>query len=256
LLTKIHADLLDPDLALVNAAETTRKETIDVVVTSPPYKKKDGYSGLLMVALGQIVGPMLKPGGRVFINFGQLRENYFCNPFQARSEFERGSRLIAGQTIIWAKSIVVDDIQRGHFQPITMRSPTLNYCWEYVFQFYKPPEPKIDRLSIGVPYADKSNLTRGTRGSNGDLHCAGDIWFIPYETTGATKKKKHDYEYPEELVRRCLKLSGAKPGQTLLEPFCGSGTSAKVGKEFGMDAVVIDRDPAALKTAQDRWDSA
>jgi site-specific DNA-methyltransferase (adenine-specific) len=108
---------------------------------------------------------------------------------------------------------------------------------------------------VGCPYRDKTNLTRGTRGKNGDVHCAGDVWFLPYSTTGAKKKKKHAYEYPEELVEKCIKLANLSDGGIVYDPFCGSGTSVCVAKRLGFNAVASDLCQEALDAAQSRWES-
>ncbi len=110
----------------------------------------------------------------------------------------------------------------------------------------------MDRLSIGVGFTDKSNMKRGSRGKHGDLHCAGDVWFIPYTTTGSSKKKKHKYEFPEELVEKCLRISNLSPGDTVLEPFLGSGTTICVAKRLGLNAYGIDREN--VETARKRWE--
>jgi len=226
-------------------------ESVDVIVTSPPYKVKDGGSLPLMHALGKLAGRVLTPGGRVYVNLGQLREN-FAMPMQSWAAIHGSSGLQPGQTISLVKSVAIESKQIGHYQPITMKSPTLNYCWEFVFTFFKPPESKIDRLSIGVPFADKSNMKRGDRGKNGDLHCAGDTWFIPYETTGKSKKKAHAYEFPQELVCRCLKVSGATPGMTVLDPFMGSGTTLMVANTLGLNAIGIEINKKTLDGAKKR----
>lgn len=236
----------------VRVAYDIAPNSIDCIVTSPPYKTKDGYSDALMYALGDLMHRYLKPCGIAFVNFGQLKED-FQRPFYAQSEIARSHGVEPGQTIIWAKSIAIDGVQKGHFQPINSKR-ILNYCWEFIFTFYRGSEPELDRLSIGVPYSDKSNLKRGTRGKNGDLHCGGDIWFVPYKTTGASKKKRHRYEFPEELVERCLKVSGLKPGDTVLDPFGGSGTTAAVAKRLGLNAVIIDKNAEHIASARKRWE--
>lgn len=242
------------------AVDWIQPESVDVIMTSPPYKDEDGFSLALMRDLGRLAVHVLKPGGRVFMNFGQLREN-FNRPYVARDLVQVGARLglKAGQTIAWIKSVVIDEKQRGHYQPITMKSPTLNYCWESIFTFYKPPEAGLDRLSIGVPFADKSNMERGSRGSNGDLHCAGDAWFIPYKTTGATKKKgaaelKGAYSYPEEVVERCLKVSDLQPGAVVLDPFVGGGTTVSVARRLGFNSIAVDMNKVALEVTQRAWE--
>jgi hypothetical protein len=269
-------------------------ESCDVAFFSPPYKEDDGYTDELMRALGRLLARVMAPGGRVWMNFGQLREQLDRPQCAARLlELGASSMLRPGQTVIWAKSIAVPSwretliaylkqtgtpstaagvgkllgtikkilrgpgrpTQRGHYQPIN--SPYLmHYCWEYVFQFHKLPEPKLDRLSVGVPFTHKSNLTRGTRGKNGDLHCPGDIWFIPYQTTGRDKKKTHRYEFPEKLVEHALRVSGIHPGGTVIDPFLGSGTTVRVAKQLGLNAYGIDKSKRALTTTRRRWANA
>ena len=47
----------------------------------------------------------------------------------------------------------------GHFKPIN--SPRfLNDCHEYVFHFTKSGRVELNRLALGVPYQDKSNIAR------------------------------------------------------------------------------------------------
>lgn len=244
---------------LTAGARWIPSESVDLVFTSPPYKRRDGYSDELMRELGGIVGRVLHPGGRFYMNFGQLKES-FSRAYDARRIVEDAGLLSPGQTIAWVKSLVIDGKQQGHYQPITIKSTAMNYCWEPVFSFYKRPELPTDRLSIGVPFADKSNLTRDTRGKHGDLHCAGDVWFIPYKTTGAKKKATagmgNAYSFPVELPFRAIKLSGISAGSVVFDPFMGSGTTAVAAKQLGMHAWGVEMDKEKLEVIQERWDSA
>ena len=49
----------------------------------------------------------------------------------------------------------------------------------------------------------------------------------------------HTTPFAEELVRRCVKLWSC-PGDTVLDPFCGAGTTNKVAIECGRNAVGIE----------------
>jgi len=208
--------------------------SVDVIVTSPPYFKRDGYSSSLMTSLGVFSRRVLKPGGRVFLNFGPTKEG-FLRPFEAAQLVGISSRLTTWQTILWIKSIAISEITFGHFQPIASKAPILNYCHEYIFQFVKEPQRPIDRLSIGVPYMDKTNLKRDTRGQHGDRHCAGDVWFIPYETTGKTNKKLHRHSFPIELAIRCIKLANLPSDGVVCDPFSGGGTTGAAAESLGFD---------------------
>lgn len=221
----------------------------DCAVFSPPYFARDGWSTELMKGVGRLLQDKLRPGAHAWMVFGQIKED-FLRPF--RSAEILGEYLIPQQTVIWVKSIAIDSVTHGHFQPIS--SPTLvNYTHEYIFHFSNGEPNPLDRLSVGVPYVDTSNLSRGTRGKNGNIRCNGDTWFIPYETTGAGAKKTHRHEFPAELVRRCCKLSGLKEGNTVIDPFCGGGTTAEVCGEMGFSIVTFDINEQAGSLAEARY---
>jgi DNA modification methylase len=235
--------------------QSIHAKSVDFIITSPPYKKSDGFCYSLMFGLGDSAKLWLKPGGRVFLVFGQLRED-FARPLRAALDFHQASGLEMGQTIAWVKSIAIGSEQTGHYQPLNSPS-VLNYCWEPVFTFWRAGanglEPKLDRLAVGVPFKDKGNMKRGKRGSNGDVHCAGDAWFVPHVTTGPGGAKTHPHEFPEALVERALRVAGTKPGMTVLDPFGGGGTTAVVAKRLGLHATLIDVSATRLTDAKQRW---
>ncbi|MHA2495538.1 MAG: DNA methyltransferase [Candidatus Hodarchaeales archaeon] len=53
---------------------------------------------------------------------------------------------------------------------------------------------------------------------------------------------KHTAMYPEELPRRAIRL-GTKPGELVLDPFLGSGTTVAVAKELGRRAIAYEINP-------------
>lgn len=223
-------------------------ESCDLSIFSPPYFKRDGYSELLMRSLGSVVGRVLKPGCRAYMIFGQIKEE-FDRPIRAQQLVLEGSedQLVAGQTISWIKSIAVDGLARGHFQPINS-SFIMNYCWEYVFCFVKKPTKEqrpLARKAIGVPYADPTNVKRW-KSSGDNLHCPGDAWFVPHPTTGATMKKAHRHEFPEELVRRLIVLNDLPPDSMVFDPFLGGGTTARVALSLKMRACGYDKNAVAV----------
>lgn len=64
------------------------------------------------------------------------------------------------------------------------------------------------------------------------------VWEIP--TRGF--KGAHFATFPPELVRRCLQAS-LRPGDAVLDPFGGSGTTGLVADKFGADATLIEINP-------------
>ena len=49
-------------------------------------------------------------------------------------------------------------------------------------------------------------------------------------------KDAHFAVYPEELITPCI-LAGSEKGDIILDPFIGSGTTAKVAKSLGRDYI-------------------
>ena len=114
--------------------------------------------------------------------------------------------------IHWVKSIaieksrvgdypgVVGDIVVGHYKPINSKR-FINDCHEYIFHLTKTGAVELDRLAIGVPYQDKSNVARWN-GAGADLHCRGNTWFIPYKTiSNGQEHRPHPATFPAELPR-------------------------------------------------------
>ncbi len=59
----------------------------------------------------------------------------------------------------------------------------------------------------------------------------------------------HFATFPEELARRCI-LAGSRPGDTVLDPFAGSGTVAQVATGHGRDSIYIDLNPKVRRARQ------
>lgn len=71
--------------------------------------------------------------------------------------------------------------------------------------------------------------------------------------TVATRPYKgaHFATFPEELVRPCI-LAGSRPGDTVLDPFAGSGTSGAVAIQEGRDFIGIEINPEYSKMSEQR----
>jgi DNA modification methylase len=79
------------------------------------------------------------------------------------------------------------------------------------------------------------------------LRNARTVWEIatqPYP-------EAHFATFPEELARRCI-LAGSRPGDTVLDPFGGSGTVAQVATGNGRPSIYIDLNPTYVQLAEQR----
>ena len=130
----------------------------------------------------------------------------------------------------------------------------LNDCHEYIFHLTKEGKTPIDRLAIGVPYADKSNIARWGHTEGRDRRCRGNTWFIPYKTIrDRNAERPHPASFPPELVENCILLHGNAAEVTLLDPFLGIGNTVLAAQNLHVHRVIgFDIDEGYLKVAAER----
>ncbi|MBL4784785.1 MAG: site-specific DNA-methyltransferase [Cohaesibacteraceae bacterium] len=90
---------------------------------------------------------------------------------------------------------------------------------------------------------------------NDDIQMRSD-WYLPICTggerlKGEDGKKIHPTQKPESLLYRVL-LSSTNPGDVVLDPFFGTGTTGAVAKRLGRHFVGIEREDQYIKAATDR----
>jgi site-specific DNA-methyltransferase (adenine-specific) len=152
--------------------------------------------------------------------------------------------------IVWVKSIATSPNGAvGHNKPVGGKR-FLNRNHEHLFHLTTTGNVALDRLAVGVPFADKSNIAR--RGHAQDLRCRGDTWFVPYRTIQAKAEKfNHPGTFPVDLPRWCIKLHG-KQSATVLDPFAGAGTTLVAAELEGAQGIGIELDPAYVEKARAR----
>ena len=219
-----------------------QKGSVDLVVTSPPYnlgvryrKYSDRQDRRLYLnwcaEWAAQVRRVLNPTGSFFLNIGSAPSNPMLPHeiiFQLREVF------VLQNSIHWIKSIALEDRTFGHFKPISSKR-FLNDCHEYIFHFTIDGKIDIDRLALGVPYQDKSNIARWSHTRGSDRRCRGNTWFIPYETIQSrAKERPHPATFPVQLAEWCIKLHGVSRVRTMLDPFLGIGNSAVAAEKCGV----------------------
>jgi len=78
-----------------------------------------------------------------------------------------------------------------------------------------------------------------------------DVLEIPVICNGMAEKTAHATQKPEALIER-LVLASSAPGQLVVDPFVGSGTTAVVAARLGRRWIAGDADPAHVGIARDR----
>ena len=88
--------------------------------------------------------------------------------------------------------------------------------------------------------------------ANDEVQMRSD-WLFPICNGGERLKdengdKVHPTQKPEALLHRVF-MSSSKPGDVILDPFFGSGTTGAVAKRLGRNFVGIDREDKYIKAA-------
>lgn len=125
----------------------------------------------------------------------------------------------------------------------------------------KGPRPRVfNRLRIDPPLPPNYTTPR----KNGVL--LTDVWDDIRELTSgylagkeplrnATGGRLHNQQAPVALLLRIL-LASSMPGDTVLDPFAGTGTTAVVAKQLNRNSFEIEADPANARAIQDRLDNS
>jgi site-specific DNA-methyltransferase (adenine-specific) len=240
------------------------EQSIDIVVTSPPYNigiKYGKHDDNLprekylewIVELGTEVRRALRDDGSFFLNIGNTPKDQWIAWDVAQRLREQ---FVLQNVIHWVKSIaikredagaypnIIGDVAVGHFKPIVSER-FLNDCHEYIFHFTKSGETKLEKLSIGVPYQDKSNVGRWKR-AKVDLRDRGNTWFIPYETIKSKSERPHPATFPAKLPDMCIKLHGVRKGLRVVDPFSGIGSTALACLKLAVSFVGFEIDKSYL----------
>jgi DNA modification methylase len=233
-------------------------ESIDTVVTSPPYFWQRDYdvpgqfgmeptiSGYVdnLVSSFEAIRPALKSTGTVFLNLGDTYYSAKGRPHGVDAKHQRRRmsvlRAVDGPGlglprksligIPWRVAIGMQDAgwtlrsdiiwtrNSGMPEPTAKDRPWRKF--EHVFMFTKGPRYHFDRDGLGNEE---------------------DVWQIEPERNSMSRGV-HYAPFPRALVRRCLAI-GCPPGGTVLDPFAGGGTTLAVALDTGRRAVGIELNP-------------
>lgn len=119
--------------------------------------------------------------------------------------------------------------------------------YEYVFWFTKNKDDYIFNLDeIKVPALNyrpdrfKSQMKNPT-----------DVWYIQMVSGNYPERTSHPAQYPEELIERIISVA-SNEGEIVLDPFLGSGTTARIAKDLGRKYLGYDPEKEYIDIAKKR----
>jgi DNA modification methylase len=236
-------------------------EAVELIVTSPPYWHIKDYGCPGQIGYGQSLHEYLadlhcvwrecfravRRGGRLCINVGDqfarssVYGRYRVIPLHA--EIIRQCELSGFDSlgsIIWRKKTTMNTsggaVVMGSFPFPPNGIVELDY--EFILLFRKP----------GPPRAVSRSLKQASALSTEEWK----TWFSGHWSFGGARKRHgHEAEFPEELPRRLIRMFSFV-GDTVLDPFLGRGTTARVAVELGRNAVGYEINEAYARAARDR----
>lgn len=223
----------------IEVMSTMSKDQYGAVITSPPYNigidygkfkdklKDDEYQKFTKDWVGQ----SLRVAPVVVINFGAPTSSAINLAKFMLAVSEVG---VIQSHITWIKSVSTKDWSYGHFKPVNSRRYLTN-IHESVFIVSRDGNFELDRLAVGVPFKDKSNIKR-FKSNQSDVRCRGNVWYVPYKTRNSSVD--HPATYPVELAEMMIKIVGTP--NVILDPFMGSGTTREAANNLSIKADGID----------------
>jgi site-specific DNA-methyltransferase (adenine-specific) len=125
----------------------------------------------------------------------------------------------------------------------------------------------IDVDAVRIPYnahttkyparvqAVSSQYGRGVRRDTWEPHPGGakprDVFELPVLSNATAEKTAHVTQKPEALIEKFI-LASSSPGQLVVDPFVGSGTTAVVAARLGRRFLVGDADARYVGLARER----
>ena len=127
-------------------------------------------------------------------------------------------------------------------------TPTFN-------QLYEPLAPSTQKQWKGKKQTAVVRGGRRVKSSVGDEPSPGvpmgDVWDIGIIAPSSKERTGYPTQKPEALLERLI-LALTNPGDTVLDPYCGSGTAVAVALGLGRQAIGIDVGEDAIRTSRAR----
>jgi len=222
---------------------TFPRDCVDLVVTSPPYDDLRTYGGHEWDFYGVAwqLKRVLKPGGViVWVVNDQTKNGSETGSSMMQAMHFQAVGLNLHDTMIYKKSAVgACGSNDAYWQE-----------WEYVFVLSLGRPNAVNRI------ADRKNSTAGTKRTFNkkcdqvgtrqnretvvsETGVRGNVWEYHTGMFNGGDKTNHPAMFPEKLARDHI-TSWSNEGDTILDPFNGSGTTTKMARKLGRKGIGIE----------------
>lgn len=230
-------------------------KSVELIVTSPPYWQLKDYGSKQQIGfhddyesyinnlnlVWKECERVLKPGCRLCINIGdQFARSVYYGRYKVipiRTEIIRFCETIGLDymgAIIWQKQTTMNTTGGGAVMgsfPYP-RNGILKIDYEFILIFKKQgksPSPSIEAKAKSIMTKDEWNR-----------------YFSSHWTFGGARQDGHIAVFPEELPARLIKMFTFS-GETVFDPFMGSGTTALAAKHLDRNSIGYEINPEFKK---------
>lgn len=238
----------------INLIQTLPDRSVQLVVTSPPYNIGKEYERKLKLDTyleqqAEVVAEcsrVLAPQGSICWQVGNFVDGGTIVPLDAvLYPIFRKHGLVMRNRIVWHFEHGLHCSRRfsGRYETIIWFTHDIK---DYVFN--------LDQVRVPQKYPGKKHF-KGPRA--GQYSCnplgknPGDVWDIPNVKSNHVEKTEHPCQFPVGLVER-LVLSMTNPGDWVLDPFLGAGTSIVAAVRQGRRGMGAEIENRYVDIARDR----
>jgi DNA modification methylase len=238
-------------------------DVIDIVVSSPPYGEIRAYKGYIFdyKLVAKELFRVTKPGGVVVWVVGDetIKGSRSLTSFEQALYFKNEAGFTAHDIMIYEKNGASFPARKDGNRYTNI------YEWMFVFSKGKPKTTNLicDKKNAWAGYTSFGKHTQ--RGKDGilvhtdkkptpEFSVRNNIWRYNTGRNYSTKDEiafKHPAIFPEELAEDHIK-TWSNPGDIVLDPMCGSGTTLKMAKVLSRNFIGIDISEEYCEIARER----
>ena len=212
--------------------------SIDLVVADPPYNLgKDygnnhdliGFEEYLHFSRKwlRLAHEKLKPNGTIYVCMGVRFVSYLYHIL------DQEIGMYFNSWITW------------HYTQGIGKTKGFSPRHDDILMFTKSEKFKFNLDNVRIPqkyFRERNNMA----GAN-----PGDVWQFSHVHYSNPEREDHPTQKPEGLIERMI-LASSDENDSVLDPFLGSGTTARVCQQLNRNCIGIELNPAFVEMAENR----
>lgn len=232
---------LKMDLRCIDAIQGMKglpSESVDLIVTDPPYNLSKDYGetndnlsfdNYIQFSIDWLAEAkrVLKPTGTIYVFMGMQFISYIYKILDK----DLGLKFNSWITWFYTQGIGKTKGFSPRHDDILMFTKTKNHTFN------------LDLIRVPQKYYRSINNMRGAN--------PGNVWEFSHVHFCSGNRQKHPTQKPEGLIERMV-LASSNEGDIVLDPFVGSGTTARVCQQLNRNFIGFDNNQEYIKMSKDR----